>query len=213
MEPTVKAKIHTFFTQWKHQTHKKGEILFRADDEPNGIFYITSGSVKQYTISKNGIESTVNVFKPVAFFPMSWAITNTPNIYFFEAATDIEVWKAPKEETITFIKDNPDVMFDLLKRVYLGTDGILARMVYLMSGNAADRLLVELVIYAKRFGSQGKDGQIICKITENDIALSAGMTRETVSREIKKLKEKDLVTLDKNGIIVHNLEALESTLI
>lgn len=197
-------KIDAFFTRFRLQNYKKGEILIRADDIPSGIFYLKKGTVKEYAISKKGNELVINIFKPRAFFPMSWAFNNTENKYFFEAITDLEVYRVPKDNVVTFIKNNPDVLYDLMKRVYRGTDGLLTRMTYLLAGNAYARLITELIIHAQRFGKVEK-GIIEFKISEKDLGSQSGMTRETVSREMKTLKEKGLVTLDKNILRIPNL--------
>ncbi|MBI4080631.1 MAG: Crp/Fnr family transcriptional regulator [Candidatus Levybacteria bacterium] len=210
MDEILLSKIDKFFTQLKRQSYKKGEILIRADDNPPGVFYLKEGYVKEYAISKKGDELVINIFKPIAFFPMSWAINDTPNEYFFEAMTDLEVWRAPREETITFIKSNPDVLYNLMSRVYKGTDGILTRMTYLMSGNAYARLITELIIHAKRFG-KGQN-MVALDISEKDLAAQSGMTRETVSREIKILKDKGLVDINKSRLVIKELQKLEGEL-
>jgi CRP/FNR family transcriptional regulator, anaerobic regulatory protein len=212
MDSAVAEKVEAFFKQFKRQVYKRGDTLIRADDDPSGIFYLKNGSVKQYAISQKGDELVVNIFKPVSFFPMSWAVNNTTNSYYFEAITDIEVWKAPGDKVVEFIKENPDVMYDLLRRVYKGTDGILLRVTFLMSGSAYARLITELLIQARRFGKTEDDMSYELKITESDLATSAGMTRETVSREMKALKNKELVTLNNGAIIIHDITKLEEEL-
>ncbi len=210
MEGGILQKIDSFFTKFKHQQYKKGEILVRADDNPTGIFYVKKGNVKEYAITRNGDEIIVNLFKPPAFFPMSWAINGTENNYFFEAMTDLEVWRIPKEEAVEFIKDNPDVMFNLLARVFKGTDGLLMRMTYLMSGNASSRLILELVIYAGRFAKG--ENYVKLMISEKDLAAQTGMTRETVSRQFKLLKEQGLIEINHNSIFIPNLSKLANEL-
>lgn len=212
MDNIVSQKLENFFKQYKHHIYKKGEILIRVDDEPGGVFYLTHGTVKEYAISKKGEELVINVFKPISFFPMSWAINQTPNTYYFEALEEVEVWKAPREETVSFIKNNPDLLFNLMSRVYKGTDGILMRMVYLMSGEAYSRVITELLITAKRFGKSNREA-VQLHLSEKDIAGQAGMARETVSREIKILKDKDLVTFSKNELVIKNISDLENELL
>jgi len=205
VDAKIQKKLDDFFKQFKHQKYKKGEILIRADDNPPGIFYLKSGYVKEYAISKKGDELVVNIFKPISFFPMSWAINSTPNMYFFEAVTDLEVWRVPKDKALEFIKINPDVLYDLLSRVYKGIDGLLIRMTYLMAGNAYARLITELIIFAKRFGTS-------YHISEKDLAASSGMTRETVSREMKMLKNKGLVSFQKGKLLIKDINGLEGEL-
>lgn len=210
MDETLSKKINNFFKQYKHQVYNKGEILIRADDNPLGIFCLIKGNVKQYVISKKGEELAVNVFKPVAFFPMSWAINETPNGYFYEAMTDVEVWRAPRGDVIEFIQSNPDVLYDLMSRVYKGVDGVLTRMTYLMSGDAYARLITEIIIYTKRFGKGRNNVEL--NISEKDLAAQAGMTRETVSREMKTLKDKGLIVSNEHKLIVMDIGKLEDEL-
>lgn len=210
MDEEVRKKVERFFLAHKHQEYKKGELLIRADDDPRGIFYLRSGNVKQYAISRNGEELVINIFKPVAFFPMSWAINQTPNVYFYEAMTAVEVYRVTREEVIAFIKANPDVLYDLISRVYRGVDGLLTRMTYLMSGGAYARLLTELLIYARRFAKGENSVEIT--ISEKDLAAQTGMTRETVSREIKQLKDKGIITLKRAKITITDVQRLEDDL-
>ena len=211
MDEDAYSKVDNFFRQFKHQIYKKGELLIRADDDPTGIFYLKVGIVKMYLISQKGEEIVLNTFKPISFFPMSWAINSKTNEYFYEAVTELSVWRAPKDEVIAFIKSEPDVLYDLLSRVYKGTDGLLLRMRYLMAGSAYSNLILELIINAKRFGKE-INGQIFLKVSEKDLAAQTGMARETVSREMKTLKDKGLVSFQKNTIAINALNRLEEEL-
>ena len=213
MNPEVAAKVSNFFNQYKPQTLKKGQVLINGGKDPAGIFYLVSGQVKQYAVSQKGDNLTVNIFKPAAFFPMSWAINKSPNNFYFEALTDVEIRLAPVEDVLEFVKKNPDVLFDLTKRLYSGMDGVLSRMVFLMSGEASKRVLTELLISAKRFGQiNPKDNSITLKVTEQELANQTGMARETISRELTKLKNKQLLLLQNKQLIIPNLVELESEL-
>jgi CRP/FNR family transcriptional regulator, cyclic AMP receptor protein len=208
MNDAVQKKLEAFFTGYKKEFYKKGEIVIRADDEPGGIFYLEKGEIKMYLISRNGDEMVLTIFKPISFFPMSWGINGLQNRYYFEAMSDTTVWRAPRNDVLEFLKKNPEVTFDLLARLYRGLEGVLSRMVNLMKGSAYTRLITELTITAKRFGSVEKNGVRIF-ITESDLSAASGMTRETVSREMKILKEKGLVSFRKNVLLIHNINVLE----
>lgn len=211
MNAQIAEELDAFFIQFKRRSYKKGEILVRADDNPPGVFYLTDGVIKEYVISKKGDEIVVNMFRPISFFPMSWAINDTPNAYFFEALTNVSVILAPRNKVINFIKSNPEILYDLMSRVYRGIDGILTRMTYLLAGNAYAKLIMELMIHAKRFGKK-TDNIIKVEISEKDLASQTGMTRETVSREIKVLKNKGLVEFSKHHLLIKDLHLLEEEL-
>lgn len=209
MDKEIRDKVDRFFGQFQKRQYRKGEVLVRADENPPGIFYLKSGTVRQYDITERGTVVILNIFKPPAFFPMSWAINQPDNEYFFEAMEQVELHLVPREEAVKFIRDNPDVMFDLLSRLYRGTDGLLKRMSYLMGSTAYNRVLLELIIAARRFGQKSDKGEIRLDMTAGDLASRTGLTRETVSRELQKLKSEKLVRISLGIIVIPDLSALE----
>jgi len=212
MNEDVQKKIETFFANYPKRTYPKDQIVVFAGEDPEKVFHILSGKISQYDISYRGDEIVINIFKEPAFFPMSWAINRTPNPYFFKADEETIVRVAPPEDVVKFIKDNPDVMFNLLSRLYKGVDGVLARTVHLMSGSARSRVIYELIIECRRFGEKAHENMYRLKINESDLAAHSGLARETVSREVKHLKERELIEIVGGGIFVKDLSALESQL-
>jgi CRP-like cAMP-binding protein len=78
-----------------------------------------------------------------------------------------------------------------------------------MAGTARSRVLYELLIECQRFGApNGQD--IAISLTETDIGARAGLARETVSREMHKLKKSGLIAIMKNKITVNNFGLLAS---
>src|SRR6478752_7623217 len=127
MTSKVAQKIENFFNAYDTKHFDMGQVLIHAGESPAGIFNLVSGHVRQYDISPNGEEVVVNVFKPPAFFPMSWAINNTSNQWFYETGSKVTLRQAPVDEVLGFLETNPDVLFDLLSRLYSGTDGLQRR--------------------------------------------------------------------------------------
>jgi CRP-like cAMP-binding protein len=211
MNPEVSKKISNFFEKYPVRSYKKGQILIHAGDEPESILNLVEGKVKQYDLSYRGEEVILNVFKPPAFFPMSYAVNKTPNDYFYEADSDLQLRKAPIEDVIKFIKVNSDVLYDLLSRVYRGADGLLGRMAHLMASTAKSRVMYELIIECRRFGKPDSNGYPV-NLNESDIGARAGLSRETVSREMQKLKNDGLIVISGKHVTVPDLEKLEASL-
>lgn len=212
MDEKVKKAIEQFFSKYPLKRFKKGQILIYGGDEPTAVFHLLSGKVRQYDINYRGDEIVVNVFKPPAFFPMSWAINKSHNQYFFETVTEVELRQAPADDVVSFLKTNPDVMYNLLSRLYSGTDGLQRRMAHLMGGSAQSRILFELIVECARFGDLQKDGSYVLSIKENELAQRAGLSRETANREVSKLKEKSLVTHKGQILSVTSLQKIQEEL-
>jgi CRP-like cAMP-binding protein len=208
MSNSVTQKVQDFFAGYRLQTVEKGKLLIRSGSDPDGVYFLVQGEVRQFDIAANGDEIVVNVFKSSSFFPMSWAINGTPNRYFFGAYTDLKVRKAPAKAVVDFLHEHPDVAFDLLSRVYKGIDGLLNRMVFLMQNSARNRVLFELWLSSQRFGVRNPDNSYRLEVTESEIATRSGLTRETVSREMRVIKQQGLVKMMPGGVIVNNLDEL-----
>lgn len=196
----VEEKVQQFFAGGVKRELSDGEVLLLPDmTGPIPISYLIKGRVVQYSIDDEGNRSIINMFKPGAFFPLPVAINSAPITYFFEADTEVEVRQMSALEVKTFLQREPDVMFDVLSRLYKGLDGILGRMTQLLSGDAKSRVLYELTILSQRFGSPARDGVEVA-VTAGKLAEMTGLTRETVSRALQGLQQSGAVRL-RRGIV------------
>ena len=212
MDKIVSQKVEKFFSKYPVRSYKKGQILIYRGEEPQGVFNIVSGRIKQYDVSDEGHSVIVNIYKQSAFFPMQWAINRKNNEYFFEAITSVQLRVAPPDEVVEFLKDNTDILYELLSRVYSGMDGLLRRMAHLMASKASIRVLFELVTESKRFAHQQKDGSYVIPMHSYELADVAGLSRETVSRELALLKKDGLIDINRRNVIVKDLDGLEKRL-
>jgi CRP-like cAMP-binding protein len=82
-------------------------------------------------------------------------------------------------------------------------------MEYAMASDAKSRLILELIITSKRFGE--KNGKKISfDVSVSNLALSIGIARETVSRELKILKENNLIAIKNKKLTIIDIEKLVS---
>lgn len=204
-------KLNEFFSKFKTYHYKKGDVILRGGDDPQGVYLISKGYVRAYSVSKEGEELTLIVFKPEDFFPMPWVFNDKQNLHYFEAITALDLWRCPKEEFIAFLKSNPEILFELTSHIVLRFSGILQRMEYLAFGNAFQKVASILMICAERFGEKGENGIFIpIPLAHKDLAMFVGMTRETVSIEVKKLERKGIISYKNRFIVVKDMEKLRS---
>ena len=202
-------EFETFYKQFVIRNYKKGEMLIRADDDPQGIFCLTKGYVRQYTISPAGNELSLHILKPISYFPMVWAINGTPNVYFFEALTEVEVGRAPQEQVVSFIKDKPSLLFALMSELLEDYAETLTRVEHLVFSDAHRRVISILIYIAKHFGQPHKRGIIVNhRFTQADIATLVGVARETASIELSKLEKEGLVKYIDHSILFEDLNSL-----
>lgn len=213
----TKSKIkefETFYRQFTVRNYRKGEMLIRADDDPQGIFCLTKGYVRQYTISKTGLELTLHILKPTSYFPMVWAINGTPNVYYFEALTSVEVGRAPRDQVVNFIKDKPTIIFELMSELVEDYAESLTRIEHLVFSDAYRRVISVLLYIAKHFGEKSSKGVLVNhRFTQQDIATLVGVARETASGELVKLEKKGLIKYVDHAILFESIGKLEQELV
>lgn len=88
----------------------------------------------------------------------------------------------------------------------------MRRMAYLMASNAKNIVMYGLLIEARRFGTKQADGSCIILLSETELANRVGLSRESVSRQVKKLKNAELLENEHGSIIIKDLVALERAL-
>lgn len=211
-QDSINTKLETFFVQFEPRTYKKGQVIIRPEDT-SGVFFLKQGNVREYGISPHGVEVGIHIFNPNSFFPMMWVIADIPNRYYYEALTDVQIYNAPKEKVLNFVKDNPEILFDLTKRILIGLDKVTSRIEIISYGKASIKVLSVLLYLSRHFGEEmDKKIYIKHKFTHQDIATLAGITRETTSREWEKLENEGIISTVNQTIIITDIEKLNEEL-
>lgn len=210
--PSTIADIESFFSDFPLRRYKKGQILMLPGETTDYAYLLVTGRLKLYTRSYRGDEIIVDMFKNPAFFPLSLIMNESPTFLVHEADTDIEVRQAPIQATLDFLDTHPKVVLDLLSFLYNRFDGALQRMVHLVDSSAKVRLVNEIIVACHQIGELKPDGSYLLTISQTALGGRIGLTRETVSREAKSLKERNLLEVARTYMIIPDINKLESYL-
>lgn len=212
MNNNIQQKIDKFFSKFEVLNYRKGESVIRPEDTPRGVYYVKSGYVKMNLILENGRELTINIFKKGSYFPMTWAISNIPNTYFYQVMSKSQLRRVPKEKFLAFLKENPDVVFEIFGRVLVGLNALVTNIEHVLSGSAYNRTIAVLLLLGRRFGEKmnGNEDTVIVRIplTHQDIANIAAITRETASIAIKQIERKKLIGRKGKYLLIKSLSGL-----
>lgn len=211
MSIKLKKKLEEFFSQYRTLHYRKNEPIIRPHDPILGINFLKKGLVKQYLISEDGTEVTIHIFKQYSFFPIMLVLGGIENSYYFEAMNAVEIWRAPVEETLEFIRNDSEILSDLTTRFAIGLNGLSKRIGNLMSENAYQRVVSLILYLGKKFGEEQEGGIVIkLPLTHKDIAAWINLTRETTSRQLKKLSRKGFISYSDRHIVIKNVKGLET---
>lgn len=183
----------------KHEGVKfnKGEVVLNIGSKNNTIYYIRKGYVRQYMLTKEGKDVTLNIFGPKNIFPVSPIIGKSTVSYSYSAYKNVDLVPFDKDEVIYNIQNDPSLMMRLIKLIYDVNSRLSFILLNMLSGNAYKKLLSMLYILSQNFG---ESKSVPFKITHAELATLTGLSRETVTRELKKIRDDNFITV-KNGKI------------
>ena len=211
MEAKIQKKIEKFLEVYPLVKFQKNELMYRPNEVTPFLGYLKSGYVRLYTISENGQEISLNIFSPGSFLPLVMTDNKAKNQYYFEAMTSVQTWHLPQKEAPVLIEENPDLILPLLDNSLFGTGSLLSRIESLASGNAYTKVIsVFLLLLSDRVKQNEKNIRVDIPLTHRIIASLTGLTRETVTLQMLKLKKKGLVTGRGRNLIVRSLEELKA---
>jgi CRP-like cAMP-binding protein len=195
MDQAIYDKTDAFFHEYPLVRLRKGQAVLAAEQQIPDIFWIRRGMIRMYQITDVGDDITMHLFKAPSFFPIMFYLSHRKGNYYFQAVDEVIARKAPAEEVVAFLKQNPDVLFDLTGRFADAITGLLLRVEQLSTQNTFERVCSLLLYLADKFGTE-EDGQCLVdlKLSHDDIAAWIGAARETVSHHIERLRSKGIIT-------------------
>lgn len=209
-------QVNSFLDVFKHGnelTYKKGEFVIRPGQAPTGVFYIKSGLVKAYDISKYGEENLLIIRKEHEVFPLIWAITGQERRIIYETLAPTVLLHVEREIFFNVMRENPETMLPLLDMVTEMYRIHSERILNLEYRTVRERLISFLITMSHRFGKETKDGIMLnVPLRQQDIASSINATRETTSREMTYLERHKLVSNKSSFITLKDIERLGSYL-
>lgn len=212
---SVNAMDHTeeFFTKFTNLKFAKGTVIVNAEEEPEGVYYLKKGFVKQYTISSQGEPLVIHIFRPGSFFPLSWVLCDKVDAYIHEAATAVQLYRAPREAVESFLQAHPAVMDSLARRLMSGLLGMRKRLAATIAQDAFRRSAGIILYLAETIGER-QNGQLVIPVAlpHRELAAWIGTTRETASIQVEHLVKKGFISSRHGHIAVKNLSGLEKLL-
>ena len=183
--------------------YKKGEILFREDSYPTGIYYIEKGKVKKYKTDKDGHEQIIYVCNSgellgyhalisEEFYPDSAAVLEEAIISFI-----------PKDDFLKALNSST-VLSNRLLKCLSHEFGVLVNSIAIFAHKTVrERLALCLLILRDKYIKEDqKDLPVELFLSRDDLSKMVGTARETLVRFLHEFKEDGLIEVEGRKIIL-----------
>jgi CRP-like cAMP-binding protein len=212
MQDQIQKKLRLFYDQFPLELYGKGTTIFRSNSQLDYFFFVEEGSVKMTTTSDNGKTLVLHIFYPGSCFSLLSLISDGMNKYDFITMTSSKLRKIGKDEFISFLKENTDVLFDFQIRLLKGMQGLLDRIEQSNFISAYQQVAGLLIYFLRHFSeadeSSSEQKSIQVRLTHQEIADWLGLSRENVSIQMKLLERNKIIATSHRFIEILDLPEL-----
>lgn len=173
----------------------RGQPLFHEGDPASRVFTLTRGTLKLYKLLPDGRRQVTGFMHPGDFLGVS---VEDDYAFTAEALEQAQLCAFPRTRFDDFTQDHAQIERELYRLATHELAAAQQQMVLLGRKTAAERLasfFVQLARRAERVGAAPAQF-VALPMSRSDIADYLGLTKETVSRVLAKLKNERLIRLE-----------------
>jgi CRP-like cAMP-binding protein len=194
----------------RRRRYDRGCPIFFEGEPGGSLLIIAAGAVKIFKVSEDGREKTLAILKAGDFFGEMSIFDGAPRSAAAQALSSCEVLVIDREAFLALMKSAPELATDIalaLAERLRRTNEDLERLAF---RDARGRIFDALLQLAKAHGEKAGVGvRIKLRLTHQELANYAGVTRETVTRVLAELEESRLVSVgDDKRVVIRDEDAL-----
>ena len=195
--------------------YAKGEFIVRCEDEPQGIYRMEAGYVKAFSTNLRGDIYVHMLFASGEVFPLVWGISErgtSPRIN-FQAMSAVTVKRLPRTAFMKHIAATQGGYKLFLEYLAYALTSYNDRVQNLQYRYASERVAYRLLYLASRFAvNEFGTLRITLPLTYADIAHSINLSDKSVTRTIRNLEQKSIISYSRGRIAILDKQRLATEL-
>jgi CRP/FNR family transcriptional regulator, cyclic AMP receptor protein len=193
------------------RTCRVGGLVTSPADDDERLYVIKRGRLRLYSVTPDGRQLTLDILdKGRVVGRMSWLGQDLSGVY-AEAIEDALICSFTPEELRRLIDRFPGVGVNIIR--YLSNRLALSeREREIMAFRSVEqRLAARLLELLDRFGEPVAGGTAIdARLTQQELAEMIGTSRETLAMSISGLRERGILDMHNQRVVVREVEALRA---
>ena len=174
-----------FLNKGKTKTFSKGETIIFEESKGFHVYFILEGEVNVVFFTPSGKKIILSTLQQGTFFGEMAVLDELPRSATVEAKTSCKILELSKNDFLYILQKNPQCTLAILKELCQRLRNANAKIRLLSIPSAEDRLKEYIELLWAKAKQQNKP---LSLPSHSQIASEIGLSRETVSRTLKKLK-------------------------
>jgi CRP/FNR family cyclic AMP-dependent transcriptional regulator len=184
-------------------------ILFKEGELPIGIFVILEGRVKMSMTSSEGKTLVLGFFGSGSVIGLAANILGRLNGATAEAVETTGAIFVPRRELLGEIQANATAAWQIAQLVSENCFFLMSKLRTVDLSESAPQMVARCLLGLIAHGAT-HDGELEqLHLSQEAIAQMVGLSRETVSRQLSRLREKGMLDWKRTDFIIHDRQALE----
>jgi CRP-like cAMP-binding protein len=204
------AELTSVAQRMRRRSYRRGTVIFHQGDPGDALHVIASGSVKIVLHSAAGDEAIIATLRPGDFFGELSLLDGRERSATASAIETTETLVLDRATLRVLLDEQPALRDALLTDLALELRRLTGHVEELHFLDLAGRLAAHLARLA-RDGEADSEGRITLDwpFTQSDLAGMIGGTRQSVNRLLSDLLDQDLVRLERDRLVIMDVDALE----
>lgn len=210
--PTDNNQLINFFKKYPLIKFEKGERVVRPKQLENNVMLIKSGLVRVFSLSNKGENTALTCLNSTAYGGLVLGLYHGIfNHYYVQALSPVEAWDAPKSNFFKFLDKNPQASMEVMMNQSLLISDLYCQIQWLKTGTAYNKVAALLYSMGTHLSIEVKGKkQVGVKTTHQDLADLSGLTRETITAQVNKLRKKKIIEYKNSVITIPSLDQLKA---
>lgn len=186
------------------------QYLFRATDEPGGIFCGVSGTIKAMAYSPTRGETLAHIVTTGVWFGQGPAVLRTQRSLSFRTAGPVELLHITLSDLDRVSQRSVNHMRALASLTELGMREMMAIIDTLLIPSATRRIAATLIRVA--YGAIGPqpDESLTIMLTQSELGEMANASRNVASRALKDMERKGWISIGYRTLTIINPDSIRA---
>lgn len=191
--------------------YPKGATLFVEGQLAGGVYMLCQGRVKLSTCSRDGKVIILRIAEAGEILGLNAVVSDSIYEVTAEVLETCQVNFVRKNDFINFLRQNSEAGINAVKQLSRNYYAAYAQVRSLgLSSSVSDKLVKLFLSWCDTNGSTNGSVHLKFSYTHEEIAEMIGTSRETVTRLLKNLRDRKLITLKGSDLIIHDKEKLNA---
>lgn len=187
-------------------SYRKGEMIFKQGSASSHILMLTSGLAKIYLEGLNGKGLILKLIKPIQMFGGPGIFLDGRNYYSATALENCTVCYITQKNFKQSIRSNPDFAEKFIEHINRNAIFNFGRFADLTQKQMPGRVADAMLYLSKEIYESPK---FHLSLTRQDLADMTNLSKESVIRILKELKDEGIIVIKGDQIEIPKMEALE----